>query len=111
VIGLYGVIAFVVARRTKEIGVRMALGARRPDIVRLVLRQGLTLVGIGLVLGLAGSVGVTRFLKTLLFGVTATDPVTFVGISALVVLVALAACYLPARRATRVDPMQALRYE
>jgi putative ABC transport system permease protein len=111
IVGIYGVLSYTVSQRHREIGVRLALGARRPDIIRLVLRQGLTLVGIGLVLGLAGSLGVTRFLKTLLFGVTTTDPATFAGISALVVIVALVACLLPARRATRVDPMEALRYE
>jgi predicted permease len=111
VVGIYGVLSYTVSQRHREIGVRMALGAQRPDILRLVLRQGLLLIVVGLALGLAGSLGVTRFLKTMLFGVTPTDPLTFAAVPALLFVVALAACYLPARRATKVDPIQALRYE
>jgi len=91
--------------------VRMALGTEGGDILRLVVRQGLRLTGVGVAIGLGGAFGVTRFLKTLLFGVTATDPITYVAVTALLVLVAALACWVPARRATRVDPMAALRYE
>jgi predicted permease len=107
--GLYGVLAFWVAQRRREIGVRMALGARRTDVVRLVLKHALTLVGIGLVTGFAGALGVTRVLAGLLFGVTARDPIVLAGVPLLVAAVALLACTLPARRAARVDPMVALR--
>ena len=110
-IGLHGVIAYLVAQRTPEIGIRMALGAQRADILRLVLRQGLVLTLAGLAVGLAASLAATRFLETLLFGVTATDPLTLAAVAALLCVVALAACYFPARRALRVDPIVALRYE
>jgi putative ABC transport system permease protein len=107
--GLYGVLAFWVTQRRREIGVRMALGARRTDVVRLVLKHALTLVGIGLATGFAGALGVTRVLAGLLFGVTARDPIVLAGVPLLVAAVALLACTLPARRAARVDPMVALR--
>jgi putative ABC transport system permease protein len=110
-VGIYGLLSYNVSQRHREIGVRMALGAERRDILRLVVRQGLLLTGIGVALGLAGAFSVTRLLRTLLFGITATDPIAYTGVSALLVVVAFVACWIPARRATRLDPMAALRYE
>jgi ABC-type antimicrobial peptide transport system permease subunit len=110
-VGLYGVIAYSVSQRTREIGVRMALGAQRKDVLSLVLGEGMWVILIGLAIGLAASLGLTRFLSSLLVGVTATDPLTFAGVAILLAVSALAACYMPARRAMLVDPMLALRYE
>jgi putative ABC transport system permease protein len=110
-VGIFGVISYSVSQRTHEIGIRMALGAQPRDMMRLVLGEGILVILIGLAIGLAGSLALTRFLSSLLFGVTATDPLTFAGVAALLAIVALAACYIPALRAMRVDPMVALRYE
>ncbi|HVG29699.1 MAG TPA: ABC transporter permease [Pyrinomonadaceae bacterium] len=110
-IGIYAVMSYAVAQRTHEIGVRMALGAQRADILRMIVRQGMVLTFVGLALGLGASLVVTRGMTKILYGVTATDPATFVGISLLLAAVAFAANYFPARRATRVDPMVALRHE
>ncbi|HEU5411649.1 MAG TPA: ABC transporter permease [Candidatus Acidoferrales bacterium] len=110
-LGLYGVLAYVVARRTREIGIRMALGGQRADILRMVLGQGARLTIIGGAIGIAVALGASQFVASLLYGVTARDPLTFAGVVILLAIVAGAACYLPARRATRVDPMVALRYE
>ena len=110
-VGIFGVMAYSVSRRTREIGVRMALGAHSRDVVTMILGQGLRTILIGIVIGLAGSLVITRTLQSLLFGVTATDPVTFAAVIVLLATTALLACYIPARRAAKVDPMVALRYE
>ena len=103
--------AYSVSRRTREIGVRIALGAKSGDVLKMILSQGARTILIGVAIGIAGALALTREAESLLFGVTATDPLTFGGVTLLLVGAALLACYIPARRATRVDPMIALRYE
>jgi putative ABC transport system permease protein len=110
-VGLYGVISYVVGQRRKEIGVRMALGARVEQVARMVVRQSLWLAVSGVAVGVAAALAVTRFLRTLLFEVSPSDPLTILGVSLLLIAVALLASWLPARRATRVDPMVTLRSE
>jgi putative ABC transport system permease protein len=108
-IGIYGVIAYSVGQRTREFGIRLSLGAKRLDVLRLVVRQGLVLAGAGIAVGLAGAFALTRLLSSLPYAVNATDPLTFTGVTALLAAVAVAASFLPAWRATRVDPVIALR--
>ncbi|MGB6524724.1 MAG: FtsX-like permease family protein, partial [Candidatus Acidiferrales bacterium] len=110
-IGLYGLLSYEVSRRTREIGIRMALGAQQRDVLRLVVGQGIMLAIVGAVVGIGVALGVTRYLKSMLYDIHANDPATMIGVAILLMLVAIAACYIPARRATRVDPMVALRYE
>jgi ABC-type antimicrobial peptide transport system permease subunit len=110
-IGLYGLLSYEVSRRTREIGIRMALGAQRGGVLRLVVGQGIVLAITGAMVGIAVALGVTRYLKSMLYDIHANDPATIAGVVILLTLVAVAACHIPARRAMRVDPMVALRYE
>jgi len=110
-LGIYGVISYSVEQRTHELGIRAALGASQRGLLSLVLIRGLVLTAIGLAIGLAGSLAVTRQMKSLLFGVGAQDPMTMIAVAAILAAVAITACYVPSRRATKADPMVALRYE
>jgi len=110
-LGLFGLMAYMVAVRRREIGIRIALGAQMKDVLGLMLRKAMSLVLLGAIIGLAGAYAVTRLMSNLLFGVTPTDLVTFVAVPMILLLVALVACLIPARRATKVDPLVALRYE
>jgi len=110
-VGIYGVISYSVGRRTHEFGIRMALGAQRGEVLKMVLREGFVLAGVGLVIGVAAALGLTRLIANRLYGIEANDPLTYAAVALTLTLVAMAACAVPARRAAKVDPMVALRYE
>jgi ABC-type antimicrobial peptide transport system permease subunit len=110
-LGIYGALAYFVAQRTREIGVRLALGAQTHEVMKMVMRQGMALTSLGVGIGLIGGLALARLMKSLLFGISATDPLTFAAVAALLTLVAMLACYIPARRAMKVDPVVALRCE
>jgi putative ABC transport system permease protein len=110
-VGLYGVMSYLVAQRTHEIGIRLALGAQASDVLKLIVGQGMALALLGVGLGLGAALALTRLMARLLYGVSATDPLTFAVVALLLSLIALLACYVPARRATRIDPLVALRHE
>jgi ABC-type antimicrobial peptide transport system permease subunit len=110
-IGIYGVVSYLTGQRTREIGIRIALGARRLDVLRMVLGDGSKMALAGVAIGVVAALGVTQLMDKLLFGIKPTDPITFAGVAVLLCAVALLACYLPARRAAKVEPMAALRYE
>jgi ABC-type antimicrobial peptide transport system permease subunit len=110
-VGIFGVTSYLIGERTREIGVRMALGARRGDVLRLVVGQGARMVFLGVLIGIAASLALTRLMSNQLYGVSASDPITFIGVAVLLLIVAVFACYIPARRATTIDPIIALRCE
>ena len=111
IVGIYGVLSFLVSKRTREIGIRIALGAQRRDVLWLVMKEGAKFSFAGIVLGLAGAFLVSRLLSSELFGITPMDPITYIGVAGVMTVVTLLACYIPTRRAMRVDPLIALRYE
>jgi ABC-type antimicrobial peptide transport system permease subunit len=111
IIGIYGVMSYSVSQRRREFGIRLALGAQRGDVLQMILKQGMALALVGVGIGVGAAFGLTRLMSNLLFGVTAYDPLTFAGVSVVLVLIALLACYIPGRRALLVDPVIALRYE
>ncbi len=110
-IGIYGVLSYMVGQRTREIGVRMALGAQRLDVMRLVMQDGAQMTLAGVVIGIIGALAATRLMRSMLFGVKPVDPLTFIAVAVLLCTIALLACYVPARRAMNVDPIEALRHE